>query len=128
MIFTREILSILVVILDNGFVILNQNDVIMNASSFCHFGIHLFNQSVAWRFQNDVSFCPAFCHFEKFAFCFSALFQNDKMTFSHSPYGRERRLTAFSLPTVEGVGAGHVPAPPKSFSVFPSTTDRRCKR
>ena len=97
MIFTREILSILAVILGNGFVILNQNDVIMNASSFCHFGIHLFNQSVAWRFQNDASFCPAFCHFEKFAFRFSALFQNDKMTFSHSPYGRESHLLVGSL-------------------------------
>lgn len=126
MIFTREILSILVVIMDNGFVILNQNDVIMNASAFCHFGIHLFNQSVAWRFQNDASFCPAFCHFEKFAFRFSALFQNDKMTFSHSPYGRERRLTAFSPPSVEGVCARHDPRPPESIPVFQSPTAKRC--
>ena len=125
MIFTREILSILAVILGNGFVILNQNDVIMNASSFCHFGIHLFNQSVACRFQNDASFCPAFCHFEKFAFYLSALFQNDRMTFPLSPYGRERRLTAFSPPSVEGVCARHDPRPPESIPVFRSPTGRR---
>ncbi len=128
MIFARETLSDLAVILSCGFVILNQNDVIMNAASFCHFEIHIRFQLVMGCFQNDTSFCPAFCHFEKNAFLLSALSQNDKITFPLSPYGRERRLTAFSPPSVEGVCMRDQPRRFEPVSIFKFTTGRRFRR
>jgi len=125
MIFAPQNLSELAVILGSIFVILGRNDVILDAASFLHFWISLHNQTVATISKNDTSFLASVCHSRKFTFDISALPKNDRMTFPHSPYGRERRHTAFSPPSVEGVCARTGSAMSQTHFHFLIPTDRR---
>ena len=127
MIFASKNPSKLAVILGSFFVILGRIDVILGAASFLHFWIFLHNQAVAFLPKNDTSFLAAVRHSRKFAFDISALPKNDRLTFFHSPYGRERRLAAFSPPSVEGDARRHALRHPKPVPVFRSQ-QRRCKR
>lgn len=92
MIFAHKNRSVLARIPDPIFVILDRNSVIPDLASFLNFWISLSNQWIACGFRNAASFLAAFLNSWKSFCCLKGLGRNSEMTFSHSPYGRERRF------------------------------------